>query len=390
MNSRHIISIGLTLLIFSSCLKTEILQPTSFPLMLRNDVELTEVFEDGTLLSGGADGFYIDYGNGLTAVLESSSQSEFSENQVDEMMFYLGADQVIYGVNLTYVLVIKPNGYHFFFQDLVNNSNLTYPGYTITPKGELMRCDYSEQIYNSEEQQYFHNIRLSIWDDDVWDTDITDIWMQSAFNTQYTPTPIFEGKYDLYIAGNEIFSVDYSNPSYLTYERLVPSNGVWQYSSFHHGRFYEGELLGFDQDYVVSSDIQYSYSFNLNSGLLRSYRVTNTCYVGDDQTFNISKVIGSSGRSTFCYQQRIFNSFSEDNVAGLIIEYDHSKGKCDVRPLIATGLLENTNLVINDVSYDVEADVIYLATQEGLIGYDMQTNQTFDYLSQIVVQGETN
>lgn len=390
MSSGRYIHIGLIFLLFWSCQKTEVLEPTSFPLMLRNNVELTEVFEDGTLLTGGADGYYVDYGNGLTAVLESTSQSEFNEMRVDQMMFYLGADQIIYGVNLSYVMVIKPNGYRFILQDIFNNGSLTYPGYTITPNGKLMRCDYSEQIYNSVEQQYFYNIRLSIWDDDAWDSDVTDMWMQSNFNTQYTPTPIFEDKNDLYIAGNEIFKVDYSNPSFLTYERLVPSGGVLEYSSFHHGRFFDNELIGFDQDYVVSTDIQYSYAFNLNSGLLKSYRITNTCDVGDDQVFNIQKVIGSNGRSTYCYQQQIFNVFSEDNIAGLIIEYDHSKGKCDVRTLLAIGLLDNTALSINDVAYDVEADVVYLATQEGLIGYDMQTNQTFDFLSQIVAQNETN
>jgi len=387
LNMNRIAGVILVLLAFCvfSCQKVEELLPFEYPGMLANRIGQVSVLEDGTLLAIGVDGIFVRYPDNSTSVVSVNS-SETDLNAAYGMKFLKG-DNVIYGVNVFYVLVIRNDGYQFYSSDFGSNSPLSYPEYTITPDNELLKLSYGESRFNQELNRFERPIRISRWNFSGWDFADSEIYI-SDNNSSSSLTMVFQTDYRAYLWIDKLYEIGYNEYDDIDFEEIIPINGDISSNKIYSASPYDKEIVGFDREIneytgANSLNINRSIIFNTSTGELSGSAPSDNCGVVPFGSLNFDQYLGRHGSIAYFYTNIVFNQFSTEYKRGEVYAYNMSDGTCSFNAILAKGPLRELDIQIIDLDIDVRNELLYIGTNHGLFIYDRQNHSVQSYLENL-------
>ncbi|GAB5539189.1 MAG: hypothetical protein Salg2KO_12920 [Salibacteraceae bacterium] len=366
-----VIGIALLMIAVAGCRNEEVLEPFFYPQLLNSSVDFVEVFDDKSMIAGSFEGIYYKNEDGDEFFVEIGDDFEYNQKNIQSMTFFKGGDKV-YGVNVNWIVEIKDDEATFYANSIPNvtyGDALRFADYGIDREGKLFAVSYGKYVFDENLWQDFYEIYLNRWQAGSWAGNGTDILIRDL--DLMAPSFVFGEDY-LYVAVGDIYEVDYKDIFNFDYERLVPNIGGVDYQNMHQLTYQDDALYATNGQGLIGGSPYLMYTFNLRTGNFRDRQFSDRCNVPLFTTMDY-QFYHSDGVYAFVRTEVEQETFNSQEVVYII---NQAFGLCDRYEI-------GSNYDVQDVSYDVRANALLLATNQGLITYDLESETTAPYLNTI-------
>lgn len=375
---------GLAAFLLTSCVKDEVLHPFAIPDLVQSYIRKVECFDQyKTIFVASDGGILLKYADDEQVMFDASGYPVINDIQwPNAQVLYSPANEIFWVISDSiYLKAGRTRLETFMDKTPFFAPTKAYKSFVVTPEGDLLRIGFFKEEWNPEngfESEYFIGIyKFLSNENNPWEEYETNMTITSSFLS--APAAVFNENETLVLLTNPQYMLANYDQDYPEYEVIGKVGSGFNYKTMVLPAVGpNGTIYGLDRVPSNISPVTHALSTLESSNLVERYEMQTLCAI-EEENQGAVKLLGWAGHTLQVFYQNFTNANSLDNTyLGYIWQYDLNSGACNINYLRSDEKLRFSE-PIRDV--DLFDGKVYLGTRNGLLIYDLATNEISTYIS---------
>ncbi|MEQ9186901.1 MAG: hypothetical protein RLP15_04145 [Cryomorphaceae bacterium] len=383
MNRLTFIACLAVLLFSQGCIREITLHPYELPDLVKSYIRKVECFDnENAILIASDEGVMLLYGE---------DQVLFDANTYDELFkLEWSVAQVLYSESTEIFWIIQDStfiqmGKNTFDVHYDNTKffapTKSYFAYGLYGDGKLVRLGYWKEFWDQNSGSFYSDYYIGIYEylgieNNTWREYQTDLRINSKFLA--TPNFAVDANDNIVLHTNPGFVITDYNDEETSADSISRTGQGFKFrTAFHPHLSASGNIYGMRTVPTLLSPVASMLSVGLNSKTVVEHELVTNCEIPVESQGAV-KLLDWKGDVARFYIRNYTNSLTPNTEAiGYMLDYDLANDACSITTLYSNEELKWSESITD---LDVLGTTVYIGTRDGLLIYDLETDEISSYL----------
>lgn len=366
------------------CIRETTLTPYELPDLVKSYIRKVECFNnEDAMMVASDEGVMLLYGEEQVLydanVYDELFKVEWSEAEV----LYSPSTEVFWVIQDSTFIQLGKNTYDVHYDNTqFFAATQSYFAYALSTEGKLMRLGYWKEFWDQNSGSFYSDYYIGIYEylgnnNNTWREYQTELKVNSKFLAD--PNFTFADNGDIIIHTNPGFIISAYTDQGATADSVSRSGQGFKFRTANrpHLAAVSGNLYGMLTEPSLLTPVTSMLSVGLTQDPVVEYVFEDHCPFPTEHQGAI-KLLDWNGDVVRFYVRQYTNSLSSNtDVIGHILEYDLLNDACSITSLSSGVLLKWSESIVD---LDILGNTVFIGTRDGLLIYDLETDEINSYL----------
>lgn len=383
MNRLKVILPLLVVLLMVGCIRETTLTPYELPDLVKSYIRKVECFDnENALLVASDEGVMLLYGEEQVLydanIYDELFKVEWSEAEV----LYSQSNEIFWIIYDSTFIQMGKNTYDVHYDNTqFFAATQSYFAYALSNEGNLMRLGYWKEFWDQNSGSFYSDYYIGIYEylgnnNNTWREYQTDITVNSKFLANPNFTVVANG--DIILHTNPGYIITAYDDQGATADSVSRSGQGFKFRTATRPHLAaSGNLYGMLSQPALLTPVTSMLSVGLTEDPVVEHVFEENCPFPMEHQGAV-KLLDWKGDVVRFYVRQYTNSLSSNtDVIGHILEYDLLNDACSITSLSSGELLKWSESIVD---VDILGAIVYIGTRDGLLIYDLETDEIDSYL----------